>query len=103
MTSTSDAQAPAKPGHRLAFGILFAVLMLAASGNTALQAVLAVIGRKVGIQDTLIVGVFSLSALAWTVVSGFWARRSDIQNHKTKEQKSETKFALSMLLFGAVV
>lgn len=103
MTATTDASVPAKSGHRLAFGILFAVLMLAASGNTALQAVLAVIGRKVGIQDTLIVGVFSLSALAWTVVSGFWARRSDIHGRKAMVLVGVAGFGLSMLLFGAVV
>jgi MFS family permease len=87
----------------LAFGILFGVSMLTASGNTALQAVLAVIGRRVGIQDTLIVGVFSLSALAWTLVSGFWARRSDLHGRKAMILVGVGGFAASMLLFGVVV
>src|SRR5215469_8032399 len=71
-----------KPDHRFAFGLLFAVSMLTASGNTALQAVLAVIGRQIGVRDTLIAGVFSLSALCWTFSSPLWARASDRRGRK---------------------
>lgn len=95
--------ATAKPDHRLAFGLLFAVSMLTASGNTALQAVLAVIGRQIGLRDTLIAGVFSLSALFWTFSSPFWARLSDVHGRKLMVQVGLAGFSVSMAVFATVV
>jgi MFS family permease len=94
---------PAPKDHRLAFGLLFAVSMLTASGNTALQAVLAVIGRQIGVRDTLIAGVFSLSALFWTFSSPFWARLSDVRGRKLMVQVGLAGFSISMAVFSAVV
>jgi MFS family permease len=65
-----------------AFAILFAVLLSSAAGNTALQTVLPAIGRQVGIPDVLISSIFSLSALAWGVMSPVWARMSDKRGRK---------------------
>jgi hypothetical protein len=47
------------------FAILFCVLMSVSAGNTALTAVLPAIGRELELPDTLVAGVFSLSAVLW--------------------------------------
>ncbi len=77
--------------------------MLTASGNTALQAVLAVIGRQLGVRDTLIAGVFSLSALIWTFSSPAWARASDLHGRKRMIMVGLAGFSLSMAVFALVV
>jgi MFS family permease len=83
-----------------AFAILFAVLLSSAAGNTALQTVLPAIGRQVGIQDVLISSIFSLSALAWGVMSPVWARMSDKRGRKPMVILGMAGFAISMLGFG---
>ena len=95
-------QTPENP-HRRAFAILFAATLLTASGNTALQAVLAVIGRQIGIKDTLIVGVFSASAIMWTLVSTRWAKESDRRGRKPMVIVGVSGFCLSMLGFALAV
>ncbi|SFI86163.1 MFS transporter [Caulobacter sp. UNC279MFTsu5.1] len=83
-----------------AFAILFAVLLSSAAGNTALQTVLPAIGRQVGIPDVLISSIFSLSALAWGVMSPVWARMSDRRGRKPMVILGMAGFAVSMLGFG---
>jgi MFS family permease len=83
-----------------AFAILFAVLLSSAAGNTALQTVLPAIGREVGIPDVLISSIFSLSALAWGVMSPVWARMSDKRGRKPMVILGMAGFAVSMLGFG---
>jgi MFS family permease len=85
---------------RRAFAILFAVLLSSAAGNTALQTVLPAIGRQVGIEDVLISSIFSLSALAWGVMSPVWARMSDKRGRKPMVILGMAGFAVSMLGFG---
>ncbi len=60
-----------------AFVILFAVSLIAAAGNMALQSVLPAIGREFGLRDTLVSAAFAISALMWTLTSPYWARLSD--------------------------
>ena len=60
-----------------AFAILFAVSLIAAAGNMALQSVLPAIGREFGIRDTIVSAAFAISALMWTLTSPYWARLSD--------------------------
>ncbi|SFS38271.1 MFS transporter [Brevundimonas viscosa] len=60
-----------------AFAILFAVSLIAAAGNMALQSVLPAIGREFGLRDTLVSAAFAISALMWTLTSPYWARLSD--------------------------
>jgi MFS family permease len=105
IVSTDDRQYVPKddPSHRQAFLVLFAVFMISNAGNTALQSVLPAIGREIGIRDTLIAGVFSLSALAWTIASPIWARKSDTWGRKRVIVIGLAGFTLSMLLFGAAV
>jgi MFS family permease len=83
-----------------AFAILFAVLLSSAAGNTALQTVLPAIGRQVGVNDVLISSIFSLSALAWGVMSPVWARMSDRYGRKPMVVLGMAGFAVSMLGFG---
>ncbi len=85
------------------FAILFLVSMTTAAGNTALQSVLPSIGRRFGIADTLIAGVFSLSALVWTVSSPYWAHASDRHGRKPLIMAGVGGFVLSMTLFALAV
>jgi MFS family permease len=85
------------------FAILFAVLMSVAAGNTALSAVLPAIGREVGLPDTAVAGVFSLSALLWAVTAPYWARASDRRGRKPLIQLGLLGYGVSMTGFGLVV
>jgi MFS family permease len=89
--------------RRRAFALLFAVLMTVASGNTALQAVLPAIGRELGLRDTLVTAVFSLSALLYAVTAPLWARVSDRHGRKPLILMGLFGHALSMAGFGLVV
>ncbi len=98
------ADAPATTRlSRTAFGIIFAVSMATAVGNTGLQSVLPAIGRSVGIPDPMVAAIFSLSAVLWAFSSPFWARQSDIRGRKPLMLVGLAGFAISMLLCGLVV
>lgn len=79
------------------FAVLFAVLLVVAAGNTALQSVLPSIARQIGIKPTLIAVIFSLSALLWTVSAPYWARQSDTRGRKKLMLLGVAGFAVSML------
>jgi MFS family permease len=83
-----------------AFGLLFAVSLVAAAGNMALQSVLPAIGREFDLPDTLVAGAFSISALLWTVSSPGWARLSDSLGRKRVIMIGLTGFVVSMTGFG---
>lgn len=83
-----------------AFAILFAVSLIAAAGNMALQSVLPAIGREFRLSDTLVAGAFAVSALMWTVASPFWARLSDTLGRKRVILIGLAGFVLSMSGFG---
>ncbi|RZJ42217.1 MAG: MFS transporter [Brevundimonas sp.] len=83
-----------------AFGMLFAVSLIAAGGNMALQSVLPNIGRTFRLSDTLVSGAFAISALMWTLASPFWARLSDRMGRKKVMMIGLTGFILSMTGFG---
>ena len=98
---TTAEPAPSRP--RGDFAILFAVLMIVAAGNTALQAVLPAMGRELGLSDTLVTGVFSLSAVLWAATAPMWARASDRRGRKPLIQMGLSGFVVSMIGFGLVV
>jgi MFS family permease len=98
---TSIEAPSARP--RRDFGIVFLVLMTVAAGNTALQAVLPAMGRELGLSDTLVTGVFSLSALLWAATAPVWARVSDQHGRKPLMQLGLSGFVVSMVGFGLVV
>ncbi len=83
-----------------AFMILFAVSLIAAAGNMALQSVLPAIGREFQLSDTLVAGAFAISALMWTLTSPFWARLSDKVGRKRTILIGLTGFSISMFGFG---
>jgi MFS family permease len=83
-----------------AFIMLCAVSLIASAGNMALQAVLPAIGRQFHLADTLVVGVFALSALMWTLTSPVWARLSDRLGRKRVILIGMAGFSASMAGFG---
>jgi MFS family permease len=88
---------------RRSFGILFAVSIVVAIGNTGLLSVLPAIGRQIGIPDPMVAAIFSLSALLWAIGSPFWARQSDVHGRKPLIMLGLAGFAVSMFLCGLVV
>ena len=88
---------------RVAFLIIFAVSFAVQAGNLGLQSVLPAIGRQVGIADPLIAGIFSLSALLWTLTAPVWARRSDRVGRKPMIALGLAGFAVSMTGCACVV
>lgn len=88
--------------HR-AFAIIFCLSMTAAIGNNGLQSVLPSIGRSIGIADSMVAAIFSLSSLLWAVASPFWARQSDLRGRKPLMMVGLTGLAVSMMLCGLVV
>lgn len=80
--------------------MLFAVSLIAAAGNMALQSVLPNIGRTFQLRDTLVSGAFAISALMWTLASPWWARLSDRIGRKKVMMIGLIGFILSMTGFG---
>ena len=85
------------------FALVFAALLVTAAGNTALQSVLPVIGRKIHLPDMAIAVIFSLSALFWTFSAPYWARQSDQRGRRRLMQLGVTGFGVSMLLCACVI
>jgi MFS family permease len=83
-----------------AFVILFAVSLIAAAGNMALQSVLPAIGREFGLRDTLVSAAFAISALMWTLTSPYWARLSDRLGRKKVILVGLSGFVVSIGGFG---
>ncbi len=80
--------------------VLFIVMLVTASGNTAMQSVLPTIGTQLGIPDLWITMAFSWSALLWVFTAPFWARQSDHRGRKKLMYLGMFGFSLSMLLAG---
>ena len=104
MTTASD-QPPPDLGKlsRTSFFLIFGVSIVTAFGNTGMQSILPAIGRQIGMDDRLVVSIFSLSALIWAFSSPFWARRSDITGRKPMMMLGLVGFAVSMVCCGGVV
>src|SRR5690606_14190358 len=82
------------------FVILFAVSLIAAAGNMALQSVLPAIGREFGLRDTQVSAAFAISALMWTLTSPYWARLSDRLGRKKVIMIGLSGFVASIGGFG---
>jgi len=89
------------PRERMA--LLFAVMLVTAAGNTAMQSVMPSIGTRLGIADVWVSLAYSWSALLWVVCAPFWARRSDRRGRKAMMALGVTGFILSFSLCGAIL
>ncbi|MDP9413583.1 MAG: MFS transporter [Pseudomonadota bacterium] len=85
------------------FALLFAVMLVAASGNTAMQSLMPSIGRELGIPDLSVAIAFSLSAVLWVVAAPHWARRADRRGRRALMRLGLYGFIGSMLICGIIV
>jgi MFS family permease len=82
------------------FLLLFAAMLVAAAGNTALQSVMPAIGREIGIADFWVAIAYTWSAVLWVALAPFWAERSDHHGRKALTILGVSGFVVSMLLCG---
>lgn len=61
------------PKHE--FAILFAVMLVIASGNTGLISLMPIISRRLDLPDVALAIAFSCSSLIWTTSAPFWSRQ----------------------------
>ncbi|WP_225421532.1 MFS transporter [Sphingomonas parva] len=85
------------------FSLLFGVMLVAASGNTALQSLMPSIGRVLGIPDVWVAVAFSLSAVIWVLTAPHWARRADQRGRRALMRLGLYGFVGSMLVCGGVL
>src|SRR5262245_9119493 len=82
------------------FVLLYAAMLVAAAGNTALQSVMPAIGREIGIRDLWVTVSYTSSAVLWVLLAPFWARQSDRHGRKALTLLGVGGFILSMILCG---
>ncbi len=85
---------------RSQFVLLYAAMLVAAAGNTALQSVMPAIGRTIGVADLWVVMSFSWSALLWVMFARYWAAKSDRHGRKLLTVMGVGGFVGAMLLCG---
>lgn len=85
------------------FTLLFAAMLVAAAGNTALQSVMPAIGRAIGIGDVWIALAYTSSAAFWVWFAPQWARLSDHRGRKPLILLGIGGFIISTLLCGLVL
>ncbi|NLR69643.1 MFS transporter [Novosphingobium sp. ERN07] len=83
--------------------LLFAVMLVTAAGNTAMQSVMPSIGTRLRIADVWVSLAYSWSALLWVMLAPFWARRSDRRGRKAMMALGVTGFILSFGLCGMIL
>ncbi len=82
------------------FLLLYAAMLVAAAGNTALQSVMPAIGREIGISDFWVTVSYTWSAILWVLLAPFWARQSDRHGRKALTLLGVGGFIVSMTLCG---
>ena len=87
----------------LQFLLLFAAMLVAAAGNTALQSVMPAIGREIGIGDFWVAVAYTWSAVIWVLLASFWAQKSDTHGRKRLMLMGVGGFIVSMTLCGFVL
>jgi len=85
------------------FLLLYSAMLVASSGNTALQSVMPAIGREIGIDDFYVAIAYTWSAILWVVLAPYWAEKSDHHGRKTLTMMGVCGFILSMTLCGVVL
>jgi len=99
------------PGRKIAatalatphFLLLYAAMLVAAAGNTALQAVMPAIGREIGIADFWVAIAYTWSAVLWVLFAPYWAEKSDRHGRKALTLLGVAGFIVSMLLCGLIL
>jgi MFS family permease len=94
---------PAASLSRERFALLFAVMLVAASGNTAMQSLMPAIGRELGVADLWVAVAFSLSAVVWVLMAPHWARRADHRGRRALMRLGLYGFIASMLICGGIL
>jgi MFS family permease len=84
------------------FALLFAVMLVAASGNTAMQSLMPAIGRELGVADLWVAVAFSLSAVIWVFAAPYWAQRADHRGRRALMRLGLYGFIVSMLICGGI-
>ena len=82
------------------FLLLFAAMLVAAAGNTALQSIMPAIGREIGIADFWVAVAYTSSAVLWVLLASFWAEKSDRHGRKRLMLMGVGGFVVSMTLCG---
>src|SRR5215203_2924415 len=82
------------------FLLLYAAMLVAAAGNTSLQAVMPAIGREIGIADFWVAIAYTWSAVLWVALAPYWAERSDHHGRKPLILLGLGGFIFSMTLCG---
>ena len=85
------------------FLLLYAAMLVAAAGNTALQAVMPAMGREIGIADVWVAIAYTWSAVLWVLLAPYWAEKSDRHGRKALTLLGLSGFIVSMLLCGIVL
>jgi MFS family permease len=94
---------PAASLSRERFALLFAVMLVAASGNTAMQSLMPAIGRELGVADLWVAIAFSLSAVIWVVTAPYWAQRADHRGRRALMRLGLYGFIASSLICGGIL
>ncbi|MCL6730740.1 MFS transporter [Sphingomonas hankyongi] len=85
------------------FLLLYAAMLVAAAGNTALQSVMPAIGREIGVADFWVAIAYTWSAVLWVLLAPFWAEKSDHHGRKALTIVGVTGFIVSTILCGIVL
>jgi len=83
--------------------LLYVCLLVIGAGNSMLLAVAPPLVRQLGLSDSSVGWIFSLSALLWVFCSPHWGRASDRAGRKPIIALGLAAYAVSMGSFGAVV
>lgn len=97
----ADTRAPI--GRNRQFWLLFLCLLVIGAGNSMLLAVAPPLVRELGLSDSSVGWIFSLSALLWVFCSPYWGRASDSAGRKPIAALGLAAYAVSMGAFGTVV
>jgi MFS family permease len=85
------------------FLLLYSAMLVASSGNTALQSVMPAIGREIGIADFWVAIAYTWSAVLWVLLAPYWAEKSDHHGRKALTVMGVSGFIASMTLCGIVL
>jgi len=85
------------------FLLLYAAMLVAAAGNTALQSVMPAIGREMGIGDFYVAVAYTWSAVLWVLLAPYWAEKSDRHGRKALALMGVGGFIVSMAICGVIL